>query len=93
MVDVVRGVLNVFILDVYIFIDYYVGLEVGKSLGYGLFFVVEIIMGCVFGVDVVFMVCVFVMSEVVDLEWVDDVEARVFEDVGRRVVEVFVVEI
>lgn len=51
MVDFVCGVLNFFLFDVYIFFDYVKGDEVGKLFGYGIFMVVEIIIGCFLSVE------------------------------------------
>lgn len=93
MVDAARGVLNAFIPDVYIFTDHHVGPEAGKSPGYGLSLVAETTTGCVLGADAASTACASAMSEAADLEWADDAEARVPEDVGRRVAEALVAEI
>ncbi|CEF98801.1 RNA 3'-terminal phosphate cyclase/enolpyruvate transferase, alpha/beta [Ostreococcus tauri] len=93
MVDAARGVLNKFIPDVYIFTDHHVGPEAGKSPGYGLSLVAETTTGCVLGADGASTACSSAKDEASGVDWSDDAEARVPEDIGRRVAEALVAEI
>jgi RNA 3'-terminal phosphate cyclase-like protein len=93
MVDAARGVLNAFIPDVYIFTDHHVGPEAGKSPGYGLSLVAETTTGCVLGADAASTACTSAMEEANSVGWARDAEARVPEDMGRRVSESLVAEI
>ena len=51
MVDAVRGVLNPFLPDVYVFTDHSSGLEAGNSPGYGVSLVAETTTGCLLSAE------------------------------------------